>query len=164
MAFHQRVSVAMGTSLQHIADSLFVHMANLVLITRDSYLDFVKTGVKQDTMNLLRNAPLFGYGLFPDAAIMTAEEDISKYEASSVEASSVAQGPSPGAPQCTDWKGAHRFKPYNLKSRPHASSSDQTRQQQQPWRQFSRSRSRGRGRGRCSKPHFSKSQSFKQYK
>ena len=73
MAFHQRVSVAMGTSLQHIADSLFVHMANLVLIRRDSYLDFVKTGVKQDTMNLLRNAPLFGYGLFPDAAIVTAE-------------------------------------------------------------------------------------------
>ena len=28
MAFHQRVSVAMGTSLQHIADSLFVHLAN----------------------------------------------------------------------------------------------------------------------------------------
>ena len=25
MAFHQRVSVGMGTSLQHIADSLFVH-------------------------------------------------------------------------------------------------------------------------------------------
>ena len=92
MAFHQRVSVAMGTSLQHIADSLFVHMANLILIRRDSYLDFVKTGVKQDTMNLLRNAPLFGYGLFLDAAIMTAEQDIQKHETSSV-----AQGPGPGA-------------------------------------------------------------------
>ena len=76
MAFHQKVSVAMGTSLQHLADSLFVNMANLVLLRRDSYLDFVKQGVKQDTMNLLRNAPLFGYGLFPDAAIMSAEQDI----------------------------------------------------------------------------------------
>ena len=27
MAFHQKVSVAMGTSLQHLADSLFVHNA-----------------------------------------------------------------------------------------------------------------------------------------
>ena len=41
MAFHQRVSVAMGTSLQHLADSLFVHVSNLILLRRDSYLDFV---------------------------------------------------------------------------------------------------------------------------
>ena len=47
-------------------------------------------GVKQDTMNLLRNAPMFGYGLFPDAAIMMAEQDIQTHEASSV-----AQGPDP---------------------------------------------------------------------
>ena len=57
MAFHQRVSVGMGTSLQHLADSLFVHLSNLILLRRESYLDFVKNGVKQDTMNLLRNAP-----------------------------------------------------------------------------------------------------------
>ena len=57
IAFHQRVSVAMGMSLQHLADSLFVHMSNLILLRRDSYLDFVKPGVKQDTMNILRNAP-----------------------------------------------------------------------------------------------------------
>ena len=151
MAFHQRVSVAMATSLQHIADSLFVHMANLVLIRRDSYLDFVKTGVKQDTMNLLRNAPLFGYGLFPDAAIMTAEQDITTYEASSA-----AQRPGPGASQHTAWKGPHRYKPYDRKDRKHASSSDQTAPQQQPWRQFSRNRPRGRGRGRGSNPRFSK--------
>ena len=44
-------------------------------------------------MNLLRNAPLFGYGLFPDAAIVTAEQDIQKHETSSV-----AQRPGPGAP------------------------------------------------------------------
>ena len=40
MAFHQKVSVAMGTSLQHLA--------NLILVRRDAYLDFVKPGVKQD--------------------------------------------------------------------------------------------------------------------
>ena len=106
MAFHQRVSMAMGMSLQHLADSLFVHMSNLILLRRDSYLDFVKPGVKQDTMNLLRNAPMFGYGLLLDAAIMTAEQDIQKHETSSV-----AQRPRPGASQHTSWKGSHRYKP-----------------------------------------------------
>ena len=33
-------------------------------------------------MNLLQNTPLFGYGLFPDAAIVTAEQDIHKHEVS----------------------------------------------------------------------------------
>ena len=48
MAFYQKVSIAMGTSLQHLADNLFVHLSNLILIRRDSYLEFVKSGVKQD--------------------------------------------------------------------------------------------------------------------
>ena len=60
MAFHQSVSVAMGTALQHLADSLFVHLSNLVLIRCVAYLDHVKPVIKQDTKNLLRNAPLFG--------------------------------------------------------------------------------------------------------
>ena len=160
MAFHQKVSVAMGTSLQHLADSLFVNMANLVLLRRDSYLDFVKQGVKQDTMNLLRNTPLFGYGLFPDAAIMSAEQDIQKFEASSV-----AQRPGPGANQHASWKGTQRYKPYDRKDRKQTSSTDQSSQQQsQPWRQFGRNRFRGRGHGRGSNPRFSKGQSFKPYK
>ena len=36
LAFHQNVSIVIGTALQHLADSLFVHLANLVLIRRDS--------------------------------------------------------------------------------------------------------------------------------
>ena len=160
MAFHQWVSVAMGTSLQHLADSLFVHMSNMILLRRDSYLDFVKPGVKQDTMNLLWNPPMFGYGLFPDAAIMSAEQDIQKHETSSV-----AQGPGPGASQHTSWRGSHRYRPYDHKdSKPATSSEQASRQQHQPWRQFSRSRSRGRGQGRGSNPRFSKSQSYKPYK
>ena len=107
MSFHQNVSVVMGTALQHLADSLFVHLANRMLVRRDAYLDHVKPGVKQDTMNLLRNYPLFGYDLFPDAAINTAEQDISKYESSGV-----ASGPGPGAPQHTNWRGSHRYRPY----------------------------------------------------
>ena len=136
-------------------------MANLVLLRRDAYLDFVKPGVKQDTMNLLCNAPLFGYGLFPDAAIMSAEQDIQKFETSSV-----AQRPGPGATQHTNWRGSQRYKPCDRKDRKQGSASDQSTQQQQtqPWRQFGRSRPRGRGRGRGSNPRFSKGQSFKPYK
>ena len=84
MAFHQNMSIVMGTGLQHLADSLFVHLANLILVSRDAYLEHVKPGVKQDTMRLLRNSPLFGYALFPDAAINTAEQDISKYESAGI--------------------------------------------------------------------------------
>ena len=69
MAFHQSVSVAMGTALQHLADSVFVHLANLILIRRNAYLEHVKPGIKQDTWLHLRNAPMFGYGLFPDAVL-----------------------------------------------------------------------------------------------
>ena len=44
----------MGTALQHLADSLFVQMSNLILLRRDSYLDHVKNGIKPDTYNQLR--------------------------------------------------------------------------------------------------------------
>ena len=64
LAFHQNVSIAISTSLRHLAASLFVNMANLKLLRRDSYLEHVKPGIKPDTWNQLRNAPLFGYGLF----------------------------------------------------------------------------------------------------
>ena len=83
LAFHQNVSIAMGTLIQHFADSLFVNMANLILLRRDSYLEHVKPGVKPDTWNQLRNAPRFRYGLFPDDMIRIAEQNITKFEASS---------------------------------------------------------------------------------
>ena len=82
MAFHQKVSVAMGMSLQHLADSLFVNMSNLILLRRDAYLDFVKQGVKPDTMKLLRNAPLFGYGLDPQCQdkVMSESQTLQSYQ------------------------------------------------------------------------------------
>ena len=160
IAFHQKVSITMGTSLQHLADSLFVHMANMILVQRDAYLDFVKSGVKQDTLNSLRNAPMFGYALFPDAAIMTAEQDIQKHETSSG-----SQRPGPGASQATSWRGAHRYCPYDSKNRKSTSAStDNSSQQRQPWGQFGRNRSRGRGFGRGGNPRFSKSHQYKPYK
>ena len=35
-SFHQGVSVALGTSLQHLADSLFVQLGNFVLLSGSS--------------------------------------------------------------------------------------------------------------------------------
>ena len=75
-AFHTSVSVALGTAFQHLADSLFVHLANFILLRRDSYLEYVKPGLKPDTWNKLRNAPLFTYSLFPDDVLAVAEQDI----------------------------------------------------------------------------------------
>ena len=155
MAFHQSVSVAMGTALQHLADSVFVHLANLILIRRDAYLEHMKPGVKQDTWLHLRNAPMFGYGLFPDAVIATAEQDIIKHEASGS-----ALRPGPGASQQSGWRTANRYRPYDRRDQ----RSTGTEQEQQPWRQFSRPRNRGRGRGRGSNPRFSRSKGYKGFK
>ena len=93
-AFHQGVSVAFGTSLQHLADSLFLQLGTFMPLRRYSYLDHVKSGLKQDTWNQLCNAPLFHGGLFPDAVLATAEQEITKFGSASA-----AQGPCPSAPQ-----------------------------------------------------------------
>ena len=111
MAFHQNVSVAMGTALQHLADSLFVNLANLILICCDSYLEHITPGIKPDTWNLLKNAPMFGCGLFPDSVLNTAEQDINKHKSAGV-----APGPGPGACQHSNWSGNFRYRPYERHS------------------------------------------------
>ena len=55
-------------------------MANFTLARRDSYLDYLHAGVKQDTVNALRTSPVRLNALFPDQLIAKAEEEISKSE------------------------------------------------------------------------------------
>ena len=137
----------MGMALQHLADSSCVHLANLILLRRDVYLDHIKPGVKQDTWLHLRNAPLFRYGLFRDNIICQAEQDIAKHDSASV-----AAGPGPGAQQHANWHSRNRYRPYDPReSSGHASAGQQP--SQQPWRQFGCSRSRSRGRGRGSRQY-----------
>ena len=136
-AFHQNVSVAMGTALQHLADSLFVQMSNLILLHRDSYLDHVKNGI-------------------PDAVIRTAEQDIASHHSGG----SVPR-PGPGAAQQTGWRSSHRYRPYESRDSRNTGTRDQDRQ---AWRPFSRKRGRGRGRRRGANPRFSKSRGYKLYK
>ena len=61
---------------------LVVNMANTTLLRRDSYLSYLKTGVKADTLNTLRSAPLQLDTLFPDNIIKQAEEDIAAFDKS----------------------------------------------------------------------------------
>ena len=110
-AFHSNVSVALGTSLQHLADSLFIQLANFILLRRDSYLEFARAGLKPDTWNRLRNAPVFSSSLFPDDILATAEQDIAKFESTPS-----AQGPGPGTGQHSGRKHqSYRYKPYEKK-------------------------------------------------
>ena len=148
-AFHSSVSVALGTAFQHLADSLFVQLANFILLRRDSYLEYVRPGLKPDTWNKLRNAPLFTYGLFPDDVLAVAEQDIQKHESNRS-----APGPGSGTYQHSK-KHQFRYQPYDKKdSRQSGFSSSQT---QQPWRQFSgRGRGKNRGRGGSSSTYYSK--------
>ena len=55
-------------------------MANLTLIRRDSYLSYLKAGIKPDTLAALRTAPLNFNTLFPDSVIKQAEKDIANYD------------------------------------------------------------------------------------
>ena len=55
-------------------------MANLTLARRDSYLEFLRGGVKHDTLTALRTAPAHLASLFPDNLLIKAEDKISRSE------------------------------------------------------------------------------------
>ena len=59
--FNASVCQAMAKSMEHLSDFVFVNMANLTLIRRDSYLSHLKSGIKPDTLSALRNAPLVSH-------------------------------------------------------------------------------------------------------
>ena len=78
--FNSSVCQAMAKSMEHLTDFVFVNMTNATLLRRDSYLSYLKAGVKADTLNALRTAPLQLETLFPDSVIKRAEEDIASYD------------------------------------------------------------------------------------
>ena len=77
MDFNYSICQAMAKSMEHLTDSVFVNMANVTLLRRDSYLAYLKAGIKADTLAALRTAPLHISTLFPDTVLKQAEEDIS---------------------------------------------------------------------------------------
>ena len=78
--FNSRVCQAMAKSMEHLTDFVFINLANTTLLKRDSYLQYLKAGVKADTLNALRTAPLQLETLFPDTVIKCAEEEISSFD------------------------------------------------------------------------------------
>ena len=79
--FNASVCHAMAKSMEHLTDFVFVNMANTTLLRRDSYLSYLKAGVKADTLNALRSAPLQLDTLFPDSVVKQAE-DIAAFDKS----------------------------------------------------------------------------------
>ena len=75
--FNSSICQAMAKSMEHLTDSVFVNMANVTLLRRNSYLAYLKAGIKADTLTALWTAPLHISTLFPDTVLKQAEEDIS---------------------------------------------------------------------------------------
>ena len=74
MTFNQSISQAMARTMQDLSESVFISMANFTLARRDSYLEYLHAGVKQDTLITLHTAPVHLHSLFPDQLITKAEE------------------------------------------------------------------------------------------
>ena len=66
--------------MEHLSNFVFVSMANVTLVRRDFHLAHAKSGLKQDTLAALCQAPLDLPTLFPDSVLRKTEEDISKFE------------------------------------------------------------------------------------
>ena len=98
----------MQRTMQDLSEGVFVSMANLTRARADSYLEFICSGVKPDTLTALRTAPVHLHSLFPDSLLIKAEDEISCSE----------ERPSSGS--------SHR-KPGHF--HPYASSSNRSTQQ-----------------------------------
>ena len=72
---------------------------------------------------------MFGYGLFLDSVLCTAEQDISKHQSAAA-----APGPGTGTSQRSNWRGNFRYRPYERRDTHRGSG--QTDKDQQPWHQF----------------------------
>ena len=78
--FNASVCHAMAKAMEHLTDFVFVNIANSTLLRRDSYLSYLKAGVKADTLNALRAAPLDLDTIFPDKIVKQAAEDIAAFD------------------------------------------------------------------------------------
>ena len=80
VTFNRSISQAMQRTMQDLSEGVFISMANLTLAHRDSYLEFIRGGVKPDTLSALRTSSVHQLSLFPDSLLVKAEEEISRSE------------------------------------------------------------------------------------
>ena len=115
--------------------NLFIQMANLTLLRRDAFLEHLKQGVKPDTFSALRNCPLNGYALFPDAVIRKAEDEIAQFESPKR-----TRQPGPGQGGFTGHKKLqqHRYQPYSTgwKNQDNFKPSGQSGKDMPAWKSF----------------------------
>ena len=78
--FNRSISKAMARTMQDLSEGLFISVANFTLARRDSYLDCLHAGVKQDTLTALRTVPVHLQSLFPDQLLIKAEEEVARSE------------------------------------------------------------------------------------
>ena len=67
-------------TMHNLSEDIFINIANLTLDRRDSYLDYLRAGVKKDTLTALQNATLHMHSLFPDQLLMKVQEEVSLNE------------------------------------------------------------------------------------
>ena len=94
VTFNRSISQAMQRTMQDLSEGVFISMANLTLEHRDSYLEFLRCGVKKDTLTALRTAPVHLASLFPDNLLVKAKDEISRSEERR------SSGSSPRKPSC----------------------------------------------------------------
>ena len=80
VTFNRSISQAMARTLQDLSEGVFVSVENFTLARRDSYLDYLHAGVKQDTLTALRTASVHLQSLFPDQLLIKAEEEVARSE------------------------------------------------------------------------------------
>ena len=80
VTFNRSISQGMQRTMQDLSEGVFISMANLTLARRDSYLEFIRGGVKPDTLAALRTSPVHLLSLFPDSLLVKAEDEISRSE------------------------------------------------------------------------------------
>ena len=80
MNFSTSITQCVAKAMEHVSDFAFVSIVNVTLDRRDSYLVHVKSGLKQDTLAALLQAPLNLTTLFPVSVLKMADEDIGRFE------------------------------------------------------------------------------------
>ena len=80
VTFNRSISQATARTMQDLSEGVFISVANFTLARRDSYLEYLHAGVKQDTLAALRTAPIHIHSLFPDQLLMKAEEEVARSE------------------------------------------------------------------------------------
>ena len=76
MTFNRSITQATSRTMQDLSEGVFISMINLTLTLWDSYMDYLKAGIKQDTLTVLSNSLLHMSSLFPDHLLAKVEEEI----------------------------------------------------------------------------------------